>query len=51
MRNRDFQDYVRTRIKRQVDELLPSIQDLKNMLDASNVSRDFSRAELESLLR
>lgn len=51
MRNKDFQEYVRTRIKRQVDELLPSIQDLKNMLDAANVSRDFSRAELESMLR
>jgi molecular chaperone GrpE (heat shock protein) len=50
-RNKDFQEYVRDRIKRQMELLLPAIDDLKKLLTSSNLEADFSRQELESLLR
>lgn len=50
-RNRDFQSYVHDRIKRQMELLLPAIDDLKKLLTPSNLEADFSRQELEDMLR
>ena len=51
LRNKEFQAYVRERIKRQMEALLQSIEDLKRMLEPSTVESDFSRAQLEQMLR
>jgi molecular chaperone GrpE (heat shock protein) len=51
LRNKDFQAFVRERIKRQMEALLPTIEDLTRMLEPSNVERDFNRDELERMLR
>jgi hypothetical protein len=51
LRNDEFRAFVRERIKRQMEALLPAIEDLKRMLEAANVERDFSREELERMLR
>jgi len=50
-RNRYFQEYVHDRIKRQMELLLPAIADLKTLLTPSNLEADFSRQDLESMLR
>ena len=42
---------MRERIKRQIELLLPAIDDLKGMLEPSNVERDFSREEVDRMLR
>ncbi len=51
LRNEEFRTFVRDRIKRQMEALLPAIDDLKRMLEPANVERDFSREELERMLR
>jgi hypothetical protein len=51
LRNSEFRAFVRERIKRQMEALLRSIEDLKCMLEPSGVERDFSREELERMLR
>jgi hypothetical protein len=51
LRNSEFRAFVRERIKRQMEALLRSIEDLKHMLEPSSVERDFSREELERMLR
>ena len=51
LRNSEFRAFVRERIKRQMEALLPAIDDLKRMLKPVNVERDFSREELERILR
>jgi len=50
-RNKDFQEYVGDRIKRQMELLLPAIDDLKKLLTPSNLDTDFNRQELEGMLR
>jgi hypothetical protein len=50
-RNKDFQEYVHDRIKRQMELLLPAIDDLKKLLTPSNLDADFDRQELEDMLR
>ena len=50
-RNKYFQEYVHDRIKRQMELLLPAIADLKTLLTPSNLEGDFSRQDLESMLR
>jgi hypothetical protein len=51
LRNTEFRAFVRERIKRQMEALLRSIEDLKRMLEPSNVERDFNRDELVAMLR
>ena len=51
LRNKEFRAFVRERIKRQMEALLQSIEDLKRMLEPSTVESDFSRAPLEQMLR
>jgi archaellum component FlaC len=50
-RNKDFKEYVHDRIRRQMEMLLPAIDDLKKLLTPSNLDADFGRQELESMLR
>jgi len=50
-RNKDFKDFVHERIKRQIELLLPAIDELKKVLTPSNLDSDFNRQELESMLR
>ncbi len=50
-RNKDFKEYVHDRIKRQMDLLLPAIDDLKKLVAPSNLDADFTRQELEGMLR
>jgi molecular chaperone GrpE (heat shock protein) len=51
VRNKDFKEYVHDRIKRQMESLLPSIDELKRMVTPSNFDADFNRQELEGMLR
>jgi len=51
LRNKEFQAFVRERIRRQMEMLLPAIEDLKRMLEPSSLEKDFSREELERMLR
>jgi hypothetical protein len=50
-RNKELQEYVHDRIKRQMELLLPAIDELKKLLTPSNLDADFNRQELESMLR
>lgn len=51
VRNKDFKEYLHDRIKRQMEQLLSSIEDLKKLVAPSNFDADFNRQELESMLR
>jgi len=46
----DFREYLRNRIKTQIDSLLPIIDELKNQMIPSNLDADLNRQELESML-
>jgi len=50
-RNEGFRDFVHDRIKRQMEVLLPSIEELRKTFARSNVESDFSRRDLEDMLR
>jgi len=45
-----FRDYVRDRIKSQVEALLPILDELKKDLIPSNLNQDLNREELENML-
>jgi hypothetical protein len=51
LRNKEFREFVRERIRRRMESLLPVIEDLRRRLDSSNVSRNFSREDLVGMLR
>ena len=46
----DFREYVRERIKTQVEALLPIIDELKALMIPANLDHDLNREELESML-
>ncbi len=46
----EFREYLRNRIKTQIDILLPIIDDLKRTMTPSNLDADLNRQELESML-
>ena len=50
LRNKEFREFVRERIERQIRTLLPLIEELKQMVEPSALERDFSREDLERTL-
>lgn len=51
MKNQRFKEHVRARLKDRIQALLPAIIELAALWDPNNLSRDFSREELEKALR
>ncbi|WP_375757330.1 hypothetical protein [Corallococcus exercitus] len=51
MKNQRFKEHVRARLKDRIQALLPAIVELADLWDPNNLSRDFSREELEKALR
>ncbi|MGE6757733.1 hypothetical protein ACQKGO_06990 [Corallococcus interemptor] len=51
MKNQRFKEHVRARLKERIQVLLPAIVELADLWDPNNLSRDFSREELEKALR
>jgi hypothetical protein len=51
MKSREFRDYVRDQLRRQINALLPVIDEVSKLFDPSNLDRDFSRQELTDILR
>ncbi|NVJ26025.1 hypothetical protein HUW62_32865 [Myxococcus sp. AM011] len=51
LKNQQFKDHVRARLKERIQAILPAILELAAFWDPSNLSRDFSREELEKALR
>jgi hypothetical protein len=45
-----FRDYLRDRIKSQVETLLPIIDELKKEMIPSNLDQDLNREELKNML-
>jgi hypothetical protein len=46
----EFREYLRSRVKTQIEALLPIIDDLKKTMTPSNLDTDLNRQELESML-
>ena len=46
----EFREYVRERIKTQIEALLPIIDELKKLMIPSNLDQDLNRQELENML-
>lgn len=51
LRHEEFRKFVREQMRRHVEALLPHIEELKSMLEPSNMEDDFSREEVETMLR
>ncbi|MBI4566522.1 MAG: hypothetical protein HY716_17730 [Planctomycetes bacterium] len=51
MKNDEFKRHVERRLKEGIDRLLPIILEISRIFDPSNLDREFSREELERLLR
>ncbi|MBN8228334.1 hypothetical protein JYK02_12560 [Corallococcus macrosporus] len=51
VKNQRFKEHVRARLKDRIQALLPAIVELADLWDPNNLSRDFSREELEKALR
>jgi hypothetical protein len=49
-RYREFREFVHDRIRTQIEQLLPAMDDLKTMTKPSNLNEDFGREELASML-
>ena len=49
--NQQFRDYVREKLKSQIDLALNSLGDLRILLDPPKVVADFTREELDAMLR